>query len=361
VHKAWPFEKVFICRHPLKAYFKGVKTSSMNRRTFLATSFGALLAIEHKPRTTIMTVNGPVAARVMGTTLIHEHFLVDFIGADKIHSDRWNRDAVIKKVLPYLEEAKSKGVKTIFDCTPAFLGRDVVLLQQLARQSGLQLVTNTGYYGAVQNKYLPPWAFTETAEQLAARWISEWENGIDGTGVRPGFMKISVDAATPLSELHQKLARAAALAHLKTGLTICSHTGPADAAFQQLELLKSSGVHPSAFVWVHAQVEKNTSHYIDAAKQGAWLSLDGMGWGDHDRYAASLAELKKAGLLHRVLISHDAGWFKPEAPEDVFTGFTAIFTELLPRLKQYGFTKSDIDRLLVKNPAAAMSIRVRKG
>ena len=333
----------------------------MNRRTFLATSFGALLTVKQNAGTFIMTVNGPIPARRLGTTLIHEHFLVDFIGADKIHSGRWNKEAVVKKVAPYLNEVKRKGVKTIFDCTPAFLGRDAVLLQQLARHSGLQLVTNTGYYGAVENKYLPPWAFTETAEQLAARWIGECENGIDGTPVRPGFIKISVDAATPLSNLHQKLATAAALTHLETGLTICSHTGPADAAFQQIELLKKAGVHPGAFVWVHAQVEKNTSTYIQAAKQGAWVSLDGMGWGDYDRYAASLVALKKAGLLHRVLISHDAGWYKPDAPEDAFTGYTAIFTELLPRLKQSGFTTKDINGLLVKNPAAAMGIRVRNG
>jgi phosphotriesterase-related protein len=128
----------------------------MNRRTFLATSFGALLTLKQNAGTFIMTVNGPVPAHRMGSTLIHEHFLVDFIGADKIHSGRWNRETVVKKVLPHLEEVKARGIKTIFDCTPAFLGRDAVLLQQLSRQSGLQLVTNTGYYGAVQNKYLPP-------------------------------------------------------------------------------------------------------------------------------------------------------------------------------------------------------------
>ena len=31
----------------------------------------------------IMTVTGPVAPAQMGQTLIHEHVLVDFIGADK--------------------------------------------------------------------------------------------------------------------------------------------------------------------------------------------------------------------------------------------------------------------------------------
>jgi phosphotriesterase-related protein len=332
----------------------------INRRTFLITSFGSLFIAAQQKTATIMTVSGPVAASNLGTALIHEHFLVDFIGADKTNPNRWNRDAVLKKVLPYLLEAKAAGVASVFDCTPAFLGRDVVLLQLLSKESGLRIVTNTGYYGAVDNKYLPPWAFTETAEGLAARWIREATSGIEGTPVRPGFIKISVDAKEPLSALHQKLVKAAALTHLKTGLTICSHTGPAHSAFQEIALLKNEGVHPSAFVWVHAQSEKDKSTYTRAAKMGAWISLDGIGWGDFDSYAASVIHMKKEKLLHRVLISHDAGWYKPDEPDAKFQGFTNIFNELVPRLKEAGFTQTDFDQLLIKNPAAAMSMRVRK-
>lgn len=332
----------------------------MDRRTFLTTSFGGLAIAMQPPRKTIMTVTGAITPQQLGTTLIHEHFLVDFIGADKTNPNRWNRDAVVKKVLPFLLEARQAGVKSIFDCTPAFLGRDVVLLQQLAAQSGLHVITNTGYYGAVDNKYLPPWAATESAAQLAQRWISEARNGIDSTGVRPGFIKISVDVKEPLTDLHQKLVQAAAHTHLETGLTICSHTGPAAAAFQELALLQQAGVHPGAFVWVHAQAEKDRSHHVRAARMGAWVSLDGMGWGGLEEYADTLAVLKKEGLLHRVLISHDAGWYKPDEPEATFQGFTAIFNDLLPLLQQRGFTEGDQAQLLVKNPAAAMRIRVRK-
>ena len=123
-----------------------------------------------------------------------------------------------------------------------------MLQKRLEDESGLQVITNTGYYGAMQNKYLPQWAFTESAEQLARRWINEFENGIDGTSIKPGFIKIGVDAPH-LSSLHQKLVKAAAITHLKTGLTICSHTGPAAAAFEELNILRTMSVHPSAFVW----------------------------------------------------------------------------------------------------------------
>ena len=62
-------------------------------------------------------------------------------------------------------------------------------------------------------------------------------------------MKIGVNGAS-LTDLEQKLIKAAALTHLETGLTICTHTGPAIAAFEQIDLLKKNGVAPNAFVWV---------------------------------------------------------------------------------------------------------------
>lgn len=308
----------------------------------------------------IITVNGAIRPQQMGKTLIHEHLLVDFIGADKISHDRWNREEVLKVVLPYLLEVKKQGVKTFLDCTPAFLGRDVHLLQLAAQKSGLQILTNTGYYGAVDNKYLPKWVFTETAEQLADRWIAEFENGIEGTAIRPGFIKIGVNPG-PLSELHRKLVRAAGLTHLRTGLTICSHTGPALAAFEEIEELQRTGVHPSAFVWVHAQGESNKNLYTKVAQTGAWVSLDGMGWGDWENYASWLDLLKSNRLLHRVLISHDAGWYKPdETNGGNFIGFTALFEKVFPILRQKGFTQDDFDQLLILNPAEAFKIRVRK-
>lgn len=331
----------------------------MDRRTFIIT-IGGLLAFAPAAPKNIMTVRGPIRANRMGPSLVHEHFLVDFIGADKTGPQRWNRAAVIAKVLPYLLEAKGNGVRTIVDCTPAFLGRDAVLLQELSEKSGLQVVTNTGYYGAVNNKYLPPWAFSETAPQLAARWVAEYKHGIEGTGIRPGFIKISVDAKEPLSDMHRKLVQAAALTHLRTGLTIYSHTGLANAAFQQLEILRKERVHASAFVWVHAQSEKDFFTYVRAARRGAWISLDGMGWGGWDDYAAALVLMKKEKLLHKVLISHDAGWYKPDEPDASFQGFTAIFTKLFPRLEAKGFSNKDLDQLMVDNPAAALSLTVRK-
>jgi phosphotriesterase-related protein len=224
----------------------------------------------------------------------------------------------------------------------------------------LNIITNTGYYGGSDNKFLPDHAFTETHQALAARWINEWKRGIAPTSIKPGFIKISVNAEK-LSAISEKLIRAAAITHLQTGLTIVSHTGPAIPAFEQLDLLKKAGVHANAFIWVHAQNEKDKTTYVKAAREGAWVSLDGLNETNVDQYVEFLDFLKAEKCLHQTLISHDAGWYDPGKPGGgEFKGYTALFTKLIPALKQKAFTENEINQLIKTNPKNAFTISVKR-
>lgn len=305
----------------------------------------------------INSVTGPISIDSMGLMLIHEHMLVDFIGADSISPDRWNRDSVVSKVFPYLLQVKEHGVKTILDCTPSYLAKDPLLLKTLSEKSGIQILTNTGFYGAVGGKYLPDFVQTESAEQLAERWIDEFQNGIEGTGIKPGFIKISVNEADTLSEIDQKLVRAAAITHLNTGLTIASHTGTWKTADQEVRILKEMDVEPSEFVWVHAQAEEDFKNYQKAAEMGVWISLDGIGWAI-EPYVERLVFAKENGILKNILISHDAGWYDPaKAGGGDFQPFTNIFEKLIPVMNEKGFSEKDWDLLLIENPKSAFQNR----
>ncbi|MDF2158464.1 phosphotriesterase [Algoriphagus sp. CAU 1675] len=299
---------------------------------------------------------GSIPADSLGLSLIHEHMLVDFIGADSVSPDRYSKDSVIAKVLPYLLEVKEYGVKTIFDCTPSYLAKDPLILQELSLLSGIQIVSNTGFYGAVGGKYLPSFSLEESASQLAERWISEFENGIENTGVKPGFIKISVNEKSPLLEVDAKLVEAAGLTHQATHLQIASHTGTWSTAQQEVEILQKMGIEPSSFVWVHAQAEQDFQNYLEAARLGVWISLDGIGW-EVEPYVERLLFAKEHGILDHVLISHDAGWYDPEkGNRGNFHPFTAIFKELMPRLEREGFSKEDWDQLLLTNPQNAFAL-----
>lgn len=329
----------------------------LSRRELLLGTGAMLLAGEgtaaNGPR--LYTVEGEIDAGSLGTTLVHEHVMVDFIGAEKVSRDRYDADEVFRVVLPHLKQARELGCQTLFECTPAYLGRDPALLRRLARESGVRLVTNTGYYGAAGDKFLPRHAFEETAEQLAARWTREWRDGIEGTGIRPGFIKIGVDPG-PLSEVDAKLVRAAALTHRQTGLTIAAHTGNGTAALAEIETLEKAGVHPSAFVWVHAQIEKDGEVHTRAARRGAWVEFDGVSEGALKEHVELVLAMRRRDLLGQVLVSHDAGWYTVGEPNGGnFRPYDTLFTRFVPALKDAGLSDAEVRRLLVENPRRAFS------
>ena len=317
----------------------------------------------------VVTVSGPIEPEEMGLALIHEHVMVDWVGADSTGYHRWNRNEVVERALPYLQELKEYGVSSFLDCTPAYLGRDPYILQKLADRTGIHILTNTGYYGSGNNKYIPAEIMAASAEEMASHWVDEFKHGIDGSGIRPGFIKISVENEGNLSEIHKNLVKAAALTHLETGMTIVSHTGGDAPAMAQIELLREMGVSPRAFVWTHAQ-NGTISGYLQAAAQGAWISLDNIngdtsqnpdGFGNIAWFTKTLLELKNRGVLNQVLISHDAGWYNVgQENGGNYRGYTDLFTKLIPQLKQNGFTQKDIDMVLIQNPQRAYAINIKK-
>ncbi len=339
----------------------------MKRRAFLsllpplgAVAAGATPAPRLAPgpaRPCVHTVRGPVAPGDLGITLTHEHVLVDFVGADKVSRDRYDADEVFKAALPHLLAARAKGCRTLVECTPAWLGRDPALLKRLSEASRLHLVTNTGYYGAAEHKFVPPQAHSETADQLAARWTAEFRDGIEGTGIRPGLLKIGVDKGR-LSSLDRKLIVAAARCHRQTGLPIGVHTGDGAAALDILETLKAEGVSPSAYLWIHAQNEGDRAVHVKAAEAGAWVEFDGIGPPALDGHVEAVTDMIGRGHLARLLVSQDAGWYHVGEPGGgSYRGYTYLFEAFLPALRQKGATEAQVRTLIVENPARALTVR----
>jgi phosphotriesterase-related protein len=288
---------------------------------------------------------------------MHEHVLVDFIGADKVSPARYDADEAFAAALPHLKQVRALGCESLVECTPAYLGRDAVLLERLSKAAGIHILTNTGYYGAANDKHLPAHAFTETAEQLAARWTREHARGVDATSIKPAFMKIGVDGA-PLSEVDRKLVIAAAIANRATGMPIASHTGSGAAAMEELDLLEQQRVPLSAFIWVHAQSERDGAFHARAAKRGAWVEFDGIAPASVGRHVELVLTMKERGLLGHVLVSHDAGWYRVGEPGGgTFRPYDTLFTAFLPALEKAGFSDAERRQLLVENPRRALAPR----
>ena len=310
----------------------------------------------------IMTVTVEISVSRMGVTLPNEHVLVDLAPIDSVGMKHYNKDSVIAKVLPYFEELKQYKVKTFVDGTSEFMGRDPQLLAELSRKTGINILTNTGWYASVDDRHLPKGIKDMSAEEIAVVWIDEAKNGIGNTGIKPGFIKIGLNKIQ-LSETDKKMVAAACLTHLETGLMIMSFTGPAQAAMDQLIILKKYGIDPSVFIWLHAMEEPKSKKILAIALMGAWVALNGI---QNDmEYQISidrlLQNLKSTRQLNHVLLSHDAGWYQPGKPNGgVFRPYADLFSSFSLLLLSEGFTREELDQMIVKNPAEAFAVRVRK-
>jgi phosphotriesterase-related protein len=297
----------------------------MRRREFLSLAGGAAFA----GQTT--------------SVLVHEHVLVDFVGADQIRPGRYDRDEVFRIARPKLEELRRLGCRRLLECTPNFLGRDPELLARLSEAVRIEIWSNTGLYGAANHKYVPAFARSETAAQLAKRWVAETREAW-----RPRFIKTGVNRG-PLNELDRKLVRAAAIASRETGLTIASHTGDGAAAVEQLEIVTAERVSPAKFVWVHAQSERDHGVHEKIARAGAWVEFDGIGPKTAEFHLQCVSFLAAKGLLRRTLISQDAGWYNVgEAGGGEFRGYSYLYSDFLPRLEP-----AQVPVLMWENPRAA--------
>ena len=96
--------------------------------------------------------------------------------------------------------------------------------------------------------------------------------------------------------------------------------------------------------------------HVRAATRGAWVEFDGISAQSVARHVELVQRMKADGLLDRVLVSHDAGWYRVGEPRGgQFRPYDTLFTAFVPALKASGFSDREIQQLLVDNPRRALA------
>lgn len=308
----------------------------------------------------IQTVRGLIAAENFGPALVHEHVMCDFIGAERTGKHRYGAREVVEVMRPYLDAVRAQGVTGFVDCTPMFIGRDPEVLARLSEDVGIHILTNTGLYKA---PFLPQFAFDLPPDKLAELWVREFEEGIEGTGVRPGFIKIAVNPGH-LVPVQQKIVRAACWTSRATGMVIACHTAKGVAAGEAIDIVQGEDVPAENFIFVHADSEPDPDQHLAAARRGAWVEYDGIRPKTQERSLERVRAMLSRGFADRLLLSQDAGWYyvgehRGGEPAEKIRGYTYLWERFLPLLHESGTPEATIARLIVENPARAFALDER--
>jgi len=311
----------------------------------------------------VNTVRGPVDAADLGTTLMHEHV---FVRSPEVASNwptGWDRASQVAQAVERLHELKAAGIDTIVDLTVVGLGRDIDTVQEVAAQVELNIVVATGLYTYTE---LPHYFDYRGApfrpsgvDMLDEFFLYDIENGIAGSGVRPGILKCATDkpGLTPGVE---RILRAVARVHRATGIPISTHTDVATRrGLDQQRVFTEEGVDLTRVVIGHSGDSTDLDYLRELLGAGSTLGMDRFGVDAYcptEQRVETVTRLCESGWTPYMVLSHDAGchmdWF-----DDDFLhmaqpnwNFLHISTVVLPALRERGVSDEQIHTMLVDNP-----------
>jgi phosphotriesterase-related protein len=301
----------------------------------------------------VITTLGAKRAEELGKILPHEHVFVDLRTWDKPGYAQADAADVVKLMAPELERIKALGFTAIVECSTVGVGRRADLDRAVSEATNFPIVVPTGIY---REPWVPPFGHEWSEDRLFNWMLAELNEGIEESGVRAGWIKLSA-GDEGITETEAKILRAGARAGAKTNAVIGSHTIKGRVVLEQLDIIEKSGYSASRFISIHTQAEPDFSLNLEVARRGAWIEYDGIGgWGEDETYVENINRVLDAGYGDQLLVSQDRGWYDPALPgggtPKPYTYLSEVF---LPKLEASGVDRGTIDRITTDNPFRAFA------
>ena len=309
----------------------------------------------------VATVRGDIAPEQLGTTLMHEHVFVVNPDVAANFATVWDEEAGVANAIRRLNELHAAGVDTIVDLTVVGLGRCIPRVQRVAAATGVQIVVATGLYTFHD---VPMYFAYRKTDAMTDCFVADIEDGIAGTGVRAGILKCATDApgVTPGVE---RVLRAVARAHRRTGVPISTHThAPTERGLDQQRIFREEGVDLSRVVIGHSGDTTDLRYLEAVAGAGSYLGMDRFGLDmllGFDERVDTVAALCRRGLAGQIVLSHDAACHADAFADDVRERVAPnwhhlhITRDVVPALRARGVTDEQIHLMLLDNPRRIFS------
>jgi len=302
---------------------------------------------------TIQGASGPIDTQALGFTLMHEHVLCVDHSMRVQYPDLFHRPTELQRAIAKLSEARMAGVRTMIDVTPIDLGRDAAFIRDAAQGSGLQIVVATGFY------YQTPYRFLfRPSSELVDLFVRDITEGIGESGVRAGIIKCATEPN--MDRMNERVVRASAKAHRRTGVPIYTHTSPATrTGLDQIRVFREEGVDLARVVIGHSDDTGDLDYLLEVLASGAYCGMDRIGIPGprtSDQRADMVAELVRRGYADRLVLSHDAACHIDHFAEGTIEKhmpdwkFTFIPLRFLSMLSERGVSEAAIERMTIKNP-----------
>lgn len=330
----------------------------------------------------VQTVLGSVAPEDLGVTMMHEHLVPEEpskraprpIGEEVASppGEPYLHPHDVAHFVRQLTQARDRyELRTVVDCSPHPM-RNLNAMRQIAEATGLNVIASTGSY---KEPNITAAVHQASVQQLTDIFVQELTQGIDGTEMRAGIIKVgsSMRRITPTEE---KVIRAAARAHNRTGAPITTHASVGTMGREQVQILEDEKVDITRIVIGHSDLNSNPDYHEGILRRGANVGLDTVGkerfvyvrteTAGRDRYEfeqeayfvpdwqrrTTLLELIARGYAGQIVLSSDVT--RTEALYNPATlgswGYSYVLGWFVPALQKVGVDERDLQRMLVETP-----------
>lgn len=347
----------------------------------------------------VITVLGEVNKEDLGIISSHEHVLINSgrsylnseitevsklslfnqkVNISNLHELKFNALAIgdnlilddIDMAVKELMEFKKFGGNTLVDLTNDYMGRDPIALQNISRITGLKIITCTGHY--IHSLY-PPYIKNKNEFEISKIMIREIKVGIGDSDIRAGVIgEIGTSKEIHLEE--KKVLKACALAQIETGATIFVHTWPWSInGLEIINILKEIGADLKKVVICHIDGQINIDYYKKIMESGAYVEFDmfGKDFGQiyDGKYYIAVSDIERINAiwnlininksyLKQILVATDR-CLKMELTSYGGFGYAHILKNIIPLMREKGFSSSQINYLISENPKNVLNVQNR--
>lgn len=338
----------------------------------------------------IQTVLGKINRNELGIVTPHEHIFIDMkvffsepeeIGAkniayekvtiDKLGVLKRNPFALLDNVRLMDEETqydelmyfKFAGGRTVVDATNFGIGRDPELLRRMSVKTGLNIIAGAGFY---VEPSLPESVLDRSIEDIEKEIVGQLQIGIGHTNIKAGIIG-EVGVSHVMHPFEEKSLHASCRAQVQTGAPLLIHINPwSTMGLEAMAIISQYKIDPEKIVICHIDVENREDYIFNLLDMGVFVEFDNFGkematdlWDCKPGSGRFATDWERVRLLKKML---DKGYCKQTLLScDVCLkqllhafggwGYDHVLTHIIPMAKELGATQSQIDCMIIDNPA----------
>jgi phosphotriesterase-related protein len=312
----------------------------------------------------IQTALGSIDSPSLGTTLMHEHILILSTEIMQNYPEGFgDEDKRISDAIHRLNELKSLGFDSLVDLTVIGLGRYIPRIKRIAEKTKLNILVATGVYTyndiPMYFHFQGPGTLLGGPELMADMFVRDITQGIADTGVRAAMLKCATDEPG-MTKGVERVLRAVAQAHRRTGTPISTHTHAGTRrGLEQQRVFREEGVDLSQVVIGHCGDTTDLAYLEEIVGAGSYIGMDRFGIDSilsFDERVNTVVRMCQRGHAGKMVLSHDAACFNDWFPEATLAAalpnwnYVHIHNDVIPALKKAGVTDAQIKTMMVDNP-----------